>query len=746
MEVIRVEKGNVVARRQDKVNEWYLVKEGMISQIFGFAEVKLEANSMIGILDGEWFICDYVAVEDSILIVIPCENASDLKDILSVNETYRSVFLQAALRQRHRMLSLYGDLQKKCRRFQVVIGAAFGDYKSICNQLLVQEQPFVRMEGFEPLEIQHKVENWEISYSNALVQSYMRDYLYLMAKDTGLCVGAIMEAAAQMHRVTQGIREMVNFLQYNKDILFSEYENDMYHLFFKLAKVAAQKNMDSSLIQENMKSMIELIQQLEIYDENMVKRCVNAYINYDFENAHVQEESVLDKDCLIQILTYGGYEVEEIEKIRQMVQDYKNLPDPASTDHAAYQIRKQLSPMFYRTYFKVFLNAVEDPNKMPPAVAMFLNFGFMDTEILGEDYTNSLYHLLDHLGLFQSDHTYTIYDWLCCIYRGEKEPSKNEFDMDYTGYLLDMVKRGKITQEQMQRFKSNREMKVQYEIENLFTSGHRLTYGKLTTFCPILSKIDMINSLEKMALTVEKIDDALNKVRQVDYSVLYREVSFSDPARDVNQEWIMKEVIPDMILMPCAGSRGQMWQEIAGAKKDTPARFLFPMFTITDLDELMVEMLGRYRWEICRRIQGVYWNDIREKSLTAEYCDYLQFYRKNNELSPDAKEKFKIAMTRARNNYREVFTRDYINWIRYEAMGSVRLNKVARDILARYCPFDKQTRQELSANPMYQNAFAKLERENERKEQRLIAFYEKYKKAGGEITPDLKENLMFYQR
>ena len=74
------------------------------------------------------------------------------------------------------------------------------------------------------------------------------------------------------------------------------------------------------------------------------------------------------------------------------------------------------------------------------------------------------------------------------------------------------------------------------------------------------------------------------------------------------------------------------------------------------------------------------------------------------------------------------------------------MNKVARDILARYCPFDKKTRQELAANPMYQNAFARLERDNERKEQRLIAFYEKYRKAGGEITQELKENLMFYQR
>lgn len=746
MDIMKVEKGNIVARKQDKVHHWFLVKEGLVSQKFGFAEVTLEANSMIGILDGEWYICDYVAVEDTTVIVIPCENASDLNDILSMNESYRNVFLQAALRQRHRMLSLYGDLQKKCRRFQAVIGAAFSDYKTICSQLLIQEQSLVRLEYFEPLEMQHKVEKWEISYSNSLVQNYMRDYLYLMTRDAGLCVGAIMEASAQMHRVTQGIQEMVNFLQYNRDLLFSEYETDIYHVFFQLAKLAAAKNQEVSLIKENMMSMMELIQQLNIYDENLVKRCVNAYLNYDFSNAKVSEESVMDKDCLIQILTYGGYEKDEIESIRQLVQDYKNLSDPASTDHTAYQIRKQLSPMFYKTYFKVFLKAVEDPEKLPPAVSMFLNFGFMDTDILGEDYTNSLYHLIDHLGLFQSDHTYTIFDWLSCIYRGEKEPSKNEFDMDYAGYLADMVKRGKITQEQMLRFRQNREMKVQYEIENLFTSGHRLTYGKLTTFCPILSKIDMINSLEKMALTVERLDNALNKVRQVDYSVLYREVGFSDPARDINQEWIMKEVIPDMILMPDVGTRGVMWQEIAGAKRDTPARFIFPMFSTVDLDELMIEMLGRYRWEICRRIQGVYWNDIREKSLTAEYCDYLQFYRKNNDLSTEAKEKLKTAMTRARNNYREVFTRDYINWIRYESKGSFRLNKVAREILARYCPFDKNTRRELSSNPMYQNAFARLERDNERKEQRLIAFYDKYKKAGGEITQELKDNLLFYQR
>jgi hypothetical protein len=198
-----------------------------------------------------------------------------------------------------------------------------------------------------------------------------------------------------------------------------------------------------------------------------------------------------------------------------------------------------------------------------------------------------------------------------------------------------------------------------------------------------------------------------------------------------------------MILMPCCGTKGSMWQETSGVKTDTPARFMFPMFFGGDLDELMVELMGRYRWEICRRVQGVYWNDIRERSLTAEYCDYLQFYRKNNELSGEVKEKIKKTLQRSRNSYREVFVKDYQNWMKYEAKGSFRLNKVARNILIQYCAFSKPIRQNLKSNPVYQNAFTKLDNDNKRKESRLTSMYEKYEAAGGIVGPDLKENLRF---
>jgi len=338
-----------------------------------------------------------------------------------------------------------------------------------------------------------------------------------------------------------------------------------------------------------------------------------------------------------------------------------------------------------------------------------------------------------------------MYEWLKAIYEGRKEPSKNEFDLDYSQYLLEKLKTKKITEAQMKQLQDNRELKVKYEIQNMFTSGNRATYGKITTFCPILGEYDLINSVEKMLVTAERLEEVINQIRKIDFSVFYREVLFSDPDKGINHENIMKEVLPDIILMPNAGTKAMMWQETAGVKRDTSARFMFPVFTAVDLEDMMIETMGRYRWEICRKIQGVHWNDIREKSLTAEYCDYMQFYRKNFELSADAKEKLKNALFRAKNNYREVFVKDYQNWIKYESRGSYRLNKVSRQILMTYCPFSKELRNELKANPMYQELLNRYDIQSSRSVKRILAVYDKYKRAGGELNQDLRDNLLYYQ-
>lgn len=754
MEIIKVKREQIIAKKNDKVKYWYLVQEGSVLQKFGFSEIKLEKNAIIGILEKDIFLCDYVAGEDTVLAGFVCEDSSDLKNLLTGQEKIRNIFLRAAIEQRHQMLCLYSDLYNKARQFHTFVETVYNDYTTLCGKYKIEEQSFLRMEHFNPLEMQHRAEAWEINNSVSIVKNYMQEYLQLMEKDDSLTVGAIMEASAQMRRFTLGIGEIESYLSYNKDVLISEsQQSDLLKLFFDLSIKTYAKKYDISPVTKDMNLIIKVAEKLNIYNSRMLGRRLNEFKNYDYSNGtsdvagvSVREEmDIMAVDCVGHILEYAGFKDDEIEDICNMIETYRDLPDMASMDGEVYALRKKLTAIYYDIYYKVFMRAVKNEETLTPVLEMFLNFGFMDVEFVGEENAKALYELTAHLDICHSERIFTIYEWLKCIYNGEKIPSKNEFDMDYSAYLADLCKNGKITAEEAAAYQQSREKKVEFEIKNMFTSVNKMTYGKISTFCPILSKNDLLNAVEKMLVTAEKLENALNEIRKIDYSAFYREVMFSDTEKGINCEHIMKEILPDIILLPNAGTRVTMWQETSGIKSDTPGRFMFPIFTALDVDDLMLGMVGHFRWEMCRRIQGVHWNDVREKSLTAEYCTYIQFYKKNHELSADAKEKIKSALIRVQNNYREVFVKDYVNWIKFESKGSFRLNKVSRDILIRYCPFAKTVRNELNANPLYQASISRFEVETKKKLQRYNGLYDKYIKAGGEITEDLKENLLFYQ-
>jgi hypothetical protein len=188
-----------------------------------------------------------------------------------------------------------------------------------------------------------------------------------------------------------------------------------------------------------------------------------------------------------------------------------------------------------------------------------------------------------------------------------------------------------------------------------------------------------------------------------------------------------------------------MWQEITEKRKSKEGRFLLPVFTEGSLKDILVKILGRFRWELCRTIQGSAWNNIKYKSLTSEYADYIQFYRKNSNLSEEVKEKVKNQIQKGRNNYREIFLIDYEAWIKNESNGGLRLNKVARELLATYCPFHKDIRTHLSGQPLFSDAMARLGRNNLKKLKDLEMRYRALEKDKIEITEELMETLIFYR-
>ena len=84
-------------------------------------------------------------------------------------------------------------------------------------------------------------------------------------------------------------------------------------------------------------------------------------------------------------------------------------------------------------------------------------------------------------------------------------------------------------------------------------------------------------------MTAEKVKAILDKIRSIDFGVFYRDTLYSNPNRGVNGLMIKTEVLPDVILLPNVGSRGVMWQEIEGRKRDTPGRLMCSMFHVEDL-------------------------------------------------------------------------------------------------------------------------------------------------------------------
>ena len=251
--------------------------------------------------------------------------------------------------------------------------------------------------------------------------------------------------------------------------------------------------------------------------------------------------------------------------------------------------------------------------------------------------------------------------------------------------------------------------------------------------------------LPNCKVTTSSIGQAINQLKSVDYSLFYREIS--NPNKDSSfRENIHAEFLPDIILMPNIGIRGVMWQEIEGKLRASSSRFVFSIFHLEDIFATTIHMAGDYRWEICKRIQGYRWNDIATYSLTSEYFDYVQFYKKNRSLSTEAKERIKNNLQRAKNSYKEMFIRDYIQWILFESAGTPRLNKLSRGILNKYCPFPASTRETLKQHPQYKELLERFETLREQKLHHLQQFRKKLLLGSAPVPPQLDAEIEYFTK
>ncbi len=465
-------------------------------------------------------------------------------------------------------------------------------------------------------------------------------------------------------------------------------------------------NEIAGMIQELSDSCLKILQYIEELTPKEILQPEPSAVTSVTEDEAIK----LLGNSLFQIVKAAELDPAEQKEIITAVNAFVDTKDRLSTQDDMRRLRKQIIDGYYCLYKILIFKWLEDET-VPYPVKLFLNYGFIDERLLDEEQLRYLIRMAEARYDDLPCPVYTMPEWLKEIYEGRKEPSRDSFEVDYRDMLRKKQRSGAITEKQEQEYLEDKHRKVIFEIENMFTSNNKIVNGRLSSYVPILYKDEFYGSIERLFLTKKQLCDSIMELEQKDFTVFQREVLYTNPELNITKEYVIKRIYPDVIQAPVYGTTSSMWQEITGRRRDTPARFIFPVISENEVSKLVTKAFGRLHWEYCRCEQGAAWNNIQYKSLTSEYMDYIQYYRKNHELSEEKRDKIKSQILRARNNSREIFLIDYEMWIEFESNSAMKLNKVSRAILATYCPFQKEIRESLKNNMPFVEAMAAQQRQ-----------------------------------
>lgn len=731
-------------------------------------KLTLPSGSFLGVFDLSvgHYVSDYIAVEDSMLYAFPVHDKKMLRAMLTANnKDYRGLMVNSLTKYFYELSRINMEFHKMAGDLYQLLTDAYAKYKSFCREAGEGVVMLPALEQIEAYPDETPMNRNGFSYYEDLAKVPADIQKSFFGCGIELTMFHIKELSSIISNLTIDTREVCSYIKEYFSCLYNDGSQNLLMGLIKLAYEAGKKNRPVQGLQPLLDKMLDEFNRMEevlerhmgmppvVKRDRLEKMYTAVLMGEEIEEATESSGAPSDEEVyqnlrgtLQQLIDFSEVPKDQLKVFVDAMNTFVRAKDRMSVEDDFRSLRRQIADGFYTLYRAIFLKMLKEEKNMPKAVELFLNFGFTDERLLTKEQilelcrvdvsTKNKYHCT----------MFTIPEWLYAIYTNKRQPSKNEFDMEYIEMLREQKKLGEINAEEEKKLANDQMKKLEYEMRNMFRYNHRIVNGQPSVFVPVLCSEQMISGPARAAITKDRMGQLIEKYREIDYSVFYRELTYADAASGIEKELVMKEVVPDIILFPAYGQNASMWQELSGKRRDSAGRFLFPIMAEGNIDELIIKTFGRFRWELCRTMQGSAWNNIQYKSLTSEYADYIQFYKKNKELSEERKEKIKQQIMKGKNSTREIFVQDYELWIKSEALGAMRLNKVSREILAMYCPFNKEIREAIETQPAFADPVARFKRERTKKVRELELRYHAYTtKQGIALTQELVNNLSFYK-
>lgn len=754
---IIVEKSKTICSCEQPMTTLYLISQGRVEVSCPGGSYQIGSGDVAGICEicSEIHFLSYTALEDTTLMPYPLTSMDALDNLLMKWPKIARLFLLSLFRQYSALMEQASLSEVSSAQLYQRLQTDRELYTRLCEQHKIQARIPEDMEEIQA-SLEESPDEWLNKYYASLQRIYMGTNSGILLQEPGLSLGMLRKGSLDLNKTYRVLDAQVQYRSQIINCYFTQTGNDLFDAMTKLYYRLYQSGEGSQELYERINQMLRLPDEYAIPQETQAIPRVEAFRkktdSFARPDAATGTRDSSDADILLQledsletILDFAGLPKDKEDAFRQHVALYKATPDKNSTNDDCARLRRMLTDEFHLLYSEVFERSLSVPD-LPIPVRMFLYFGYVDRELAGEDNSIVLYRLACYGNTPGQAGVYTFYDWLMAIYNGEKNPSRSELDEDFDDYINQQKRKSSLSPAEITALENNQLEKVRYELQNLFPSANKVTFGRVTTYCPLFTAGNVLKDLRSSYVTPDKISSALTMLRGIDFSAFYRETMDYEYAQAMNRESIHVEYLPDIILMPNAGIRESLWQEIEGRKRNSSSRMILSIFYMENLDTAIVRMTGEFRWEMCKRIQSGRWNDVTNPSLTSEYFDYMQFYKKNSELSKDTKEKLQNSLIRAKNSFREMFVRDYITWILYESNGSARLNKVARRILFLYCPFPASMDERLEQNPMYAELLGRQKILSGQRLHKLGILKQKLRGSSDDVLSCLEREIAFVSR
>lgn len=736
------------------VTALHLITSGTVRVYAPTGEYLLSKGDVIGICElcSEVHFLSYETVDAVNILNYPLPSPDALQDLFVRYTDIAGLFLASAFRQICTVLNHCEASSLTCSSLYNNLHEHLKTYQELCKTYRLPVKELSDIEQITTYVGMETPDMWLTGFYQGLLQVFSAGAGAALARDSYIATGFLRKASLDFRKTYLSLEEQLRYQEQILRFYMNAEEDDLFSCYTSLFYRVSQASTDTAEIYAAIQGVISAISSNAAVDKPQLALRLQSFrekLNQlETEQPHTADASDAEvqvrlADSLTTILEYAGADSEIATNFRQQVSSYKKLSDKSSSDESATRLRRQLTESFYTIYSLVLKKGLTD-TEFPLPVKLFLYFGYVDEELAGASNSLCLCQLASGLGGESLSGVYTLYDWLKNIYQEKKQPSRNEFGEDYVDYLHKQKVSGNLTDQELRELTDNPMHKVEFELRNMFPTVNKITYGRVTTFCPVFCSDNIIKDLNSCYVTISATSSVLEKIRGIDYSAFYREtLNMDSPV--AQKESIHVECLPDIILMPNAGIRGIMWQEIEGKKRTTPSRMMLSIFHMEDLYTTMVRLVGDYRWEMCKRVQGARWNDLTERSLTSEYFDYIQFYRKNNDLTTEAKERIRQSLQGAKNSFKEMFIRDYLLWILLESSASPRLNKVARQILFTYCPFSLEVRQKVQSNPLYGDLLRRHELQCQKRLSHLNKLAQKLRNEGAVVPETIEQEITYYR-